>query len=110
MLSLSRSVSHVAFVCFFAVQSLFPEKVKERLLEEKAQEVEAHAQRQRHQKKFREFDVQDYEDEDEIAKSKPLADLYPECTILFCDIVGFVSKIGVSGVTNLELISTKCLL
>lgn len=30
-------------------------------------------------------------EDDDVAKSKPLADLYPECTILFADIVGFVS-------------------
>ena len=37
------------------------------------------------------LDEDDFDDDDGIVKSKPLADLYPECTILFADIVGFVS-------------------
>ena len=38
------------------------------------------------------LDEDDFDDDDEgIVKSRPLADLYPECTILFADIVGFVS-------------------
>jgi len=30
-------------------------------------------------------------DDDEIMTSKPIADLFPETTILFCDLVGFTA-------------------
>ena len=89
-------------------QSLFPQDVKDRLLEEKAEQVAAAEQRQQAgQRKgldkelaalfsgqvgFGGEDYVDEEDDDAIDKSKPLCDEYPECTILFADIVGFVSS------------------
>lgn len=89
---------------------MFPQQVKERLLAEKAEQVAmAEQQRQLARKSPADLDLlelagiftdrngaggmdkDDFDDDEGIAKSKPLADLYPECTILFADIVGFVS-------------------
>lgn len=48
------------------------------------------------------LDDDDDEDEDGVGKTKPLADLYPECTILFADIVGFVSLPYTAELKNLQ--------
>lgn len=86
-------------------QSLFPKNVKERLLEEKADEVKAADQ---HKRKARGFgkttqnieaslerfmagDTAEEEDGAEILASRPIAELFPETTIMFADLVGFTS-------------------
>lgn len=88
-------------------QSLFPKNVKERLLEEKANEIKAAAEankQQRHKQKSTftrgstaSQGLQDFVEgtdtmdnsEQEILETDPIADVFPEATILFADLVGF---------------------
>ncbi|CAB9529137.1 Receptor-type guanylate cyclase gcy [Seminavis robusta] len=88
--------------------SLFPQNVKERLLEDKAQEVQAEAAKKKEEKKLQkkgfradmDHSMEDFlsrenlggEDaNDEILKSKPIADVFEEATVLFADLVGFTA-------------------
>ena len=89
--------------------SLFPQDVKDRLLKEKEHEITSARRRQEQQQQQQrnfprlamEMDINKFFNtsghdlhkdsfEEDIVISKPLADLYTDCTILFADIVGFV--------------------
>ena len=86
-------------------QSLFPKNVKERLLEDKAEEVKAVDQHKRKNRgfgktaqgmdasleRFMAGDVAEADDGAEILTSRPIAELFPESTIMFADLVGFTS-------------------
>ena len=96
-------------------QSLFPQNVKEQLLKDKADEVQANDVQRRHQKQqkwgvgaFRnsiEKNLEDYlnhddevyenksdDEEKEILTTKPIADVFEEATVMFADIVGFTGR------------------
>ena len=73
---------------FVLVQSLFPQNVKERLLEDKAEEVNQHRRKNRtfgknspgadeNFARFMSGESEEVDDEQEILTSKPIADLFP---------------------------------
>jgi class 3 adenylate cyclase len=75
------------------LSSLFPTQIRERLFAEKDENAAA----QTEGKNMLSFDAlgkkwdSNNEDEELVYKSKPIADLFPETTILFADIVGFTA-------------------
>jgi hypothetical protein len=87
------------------VSSLFPKAVRDRVLTEKREKITAASSpKEESPEEFRDSlksflrdtsrrDVFDQsEDEDHFMyKTKPIADLYPSASILFCDIAGFTS-------------------
>ena len=99
----NRKVVAVAAKTNEIVASLFPEAVRGRLFEDsnkkgssKKNKTSAGANENDDTmiKKFLsggELDEQVYEEEDFMYKSRPIADLYPETTIMFADIAGFTA-------------------
>lgn len=81
-------------------QTLFPEDVKKQLLSDKAKEAEEEKAKAKKsqvgyyrasssmdanlEKFFNQQDVEEDEEGQEILSSKPLAELYPEATVMFC--------------------------
>ena len=101
----------IILCCFH--KSLFPQHVKERLLKDKADEIQANNLKRRHHQQqqkwgggtFRQTNdldrsLEDYlndadgndNEKDEILKSKPIAEVFEEATVMFADIVGFTGK------------------
>jgi hypothetical protein len=91
----SHEIPLVSFVKHLPGQSLFPQEVKNRLLEEK-KTVKPNNKMKRvnglgnplETKNLQELD--EYDD-GEILRVKPIADLFPNTTVLFADIVGFTA-------------------
>lgn len=85
------------------VSSLFPKNVQERLLDEANKGREKDENNRTRRRLFRGkqhrdqqmMDFLDNNDQDAVGetlkKSKPIADLFPHTTILFCDLVGFTA-------------------
>lgn len=71
------------------MQSLFPKEVKDRLLQEKKQRDSA-AKPLDNLKQFLNDDDGSMKAED-VYRSKPIADLFPETTVFFADLVGFTA-------------------
>ena len=86
------------------VSSLFPSNVRARLLAE--QEEETNIQKNGKNGTIRGFlsgEVkQDDECENHVYKTKPIADLFPETTVLFGDIVGFTAWSSVREPTQVS--------
>ena len=86
---------------FFFLQSLFPKNVKERLLEDKAEEIKGAKDKRSSTygtnkdgldeslARFMSGDAQDGDDDAEILASRPIAETFPAATVMFADLVGF---------------------
>jgi class 3 adenylate cyclase len=70
------------------VASLFPSNVRERMAAEKDANEEHTKSRLRN---FLDSESLDMDEDDIMLKTKPIADLFPETTILFADISGFTA-------------------
>jgi class 3 adenylate cyclase len=70
------------------VASLFPSNVRARMAAEKDAHEEHNKSRLRN---FLDSESLEMDDDDIMLKSKPIADLFPETTILFADISGFTA-------------------
>jgi hypothetical protein len=69
------------------VQSLFPKEVGNRLMEEAEQNRKETNTTSK--ARLRNFVLK--KDEEDVSKAKPIADLFPEASIVFADIVGFTA-------------------
>jgi class 3 adenylate cyclase len=88
---------HAATRSYAIISSLFPSQVRERLFADKDDKYENHARPKTNLKNVLtsgelQGEVNDDNDGSNIMyKTKPIADLFPETTILFADIVGFTA-------------------
>jgi class 3 adenylate cyclase len=77
------------------VSSLFPKQVRDRMYAEKEEEAKTteapNLKTMMHAGRSTEQEEVDDNGEDFMYKSKPIADLFPETTILFADIAGFTA-------------------
>lgn len=81
------------------VSSMFPSTVRDRLFAEKDKQKQKHAfdkdESRRNLKRFMNDDNLDYDEDDDgdsfMFKTKPIADLFPETSILFADLAGFTA-------------------
>lgn len=82
------------------VSSLFPSTVRDRLFAEASEAEETKQKRQgfeaTNKNRLKNFmndeeDVDLDEDDDLMYKTKPIADLFPETTIMFADLAGFTA-------------------
>ncbi|KAL7562526.1 hypothetical protein ACA910_008233 [Epithemia clementina (nom. ined.)] len=79
------------------VSSLFPSNVRDRLLAEQEENEKIEAEQQGTQTRLKKFlatdspTSRDMETENIMFKTQPIADLFPETTIMFADIAGFTA-------------------
>ena len=81
------------------VKSMFPKNVQDRIMEQVDQEVDAQNNKKNfafgQSKKLKAFLTEDNGEVSGKASqtfgSKPIADLFPNCTVLFADIAGFTA-------------------
>ena len=73
------------------VNSVFPEQFGRRLIQESAdRDQNSDFKKQSSGKNLRDF-IQGSESDRNLITSKPLADLFPNCTVMFADITGFTA-------------------
>lgn len=71
------------------ISSLFPANVRQRMFQEADEKKSAeHAPKSRLKSMMANGDFNTTKEDDIMYKSKPIADLFPETTILFADIAG----------------------
>jgi class 3 adenylate cyclase len=91
--SRNKKVENVAARSNAIVSSLFPSNVRDRLL---AENLDVKVTKGRNRSKDGNSHVNDVA----VYKSKPIADLFPETTVLFGDIVGFTAWSSVRDPTQ----------